>query len=88
MKRFVLSASAIALMAGAALAAPAEAASWRHGWHHLSPAERVAIRHSQHRLDLIRAGAYRDGRVTFWERAKIRLAQSRHNALVNRLSHN
>ena len=36
----------------------------------------------------VKARARADGHVTLWERAKIRVAEARHNALVYRLSHN
>ena len=88
MNRLVVSACAAALLSGVLLAAPAEAAPYRHGYGNISPAEHAAIARSQHQLKLIKAAARADGHVSSWERAKIALAQSRHNALVYRLSHN
>jgi uncharacterized membrane protein YebE (DUF533 family) len=87
MQKLVLPAFA-ALLAGAAVAVPAEAAFYQRGYGHITPAERAAIARSQHQLDLIKARAWADGHVTAWERAKINFAQSRHQALVYRLSHN
>jgi uncharacterized membrane protein YebE (DUF533 family) len=88
MNRLVVSACVGALLSGVLLAAPAEAAPYRHGYGKITPAEHAAIARSQHQLNLIKAAARADGRVSPWERAKIALAQSRHNALVYRLSHN
>jgi hypothetical protein len=88
MNRLALSACAGALLSGLLLAAPAEAAFYRHGGGKITPAEHAAIARSQHQLNLIKAKAWADGRVTPWERARIALAQSRHNALVYRVSHN
>jgi len=88
MNRLVLSACVGALLSGLLQAAPAEAAPYRHGYGKITPAEHAAIARSQHRLNAIKAGARADGHVTAWERAKIGMVQSRHNALVWRLSHN
>jgi hypothetical protein len=88
MKRLVLSLCTTALLSGLALAGPAEAASYHHGYRKITPAERFAIARSQHQLNVVRARARADGHVSVWERAKIRLAQSRHQALVYRVSHN
>jgi hypothetical protein len=87
MQKLILSMSA-ALLAGLAMTLPAEAAFYRRGYGQITPAERAAIARSQHQLDLIKAKAWADGHVTAWERAKIDLAQARHQALVYRLSHN
>jgi hypothetical protein len=43
---------------------------------------------SQHQLDAIKARAWADRHVSLWERAKIRAAEVRHQALVYRLRHN
>jgi len=88
MQRFYLAASGLALVGGLLLAAPAEAATHRHGWGSTTPAERVLIARSQHQLNVIKARARADGHISRWERAKIHLAQSRHDALVYRLRHN
>ena len=88
MNRLVLSACAGALLSGLLLAAPAEAAPYRHGYGKITPAEHAAIARSQHQLNVIKVRARADGHVTPWERAKISMAQSRHDALVYRLSHN
>jgi len=88
MQRSYLAACALALVGGLWLVAPAEAASYRHGWGSLNPAERALIARSQHQLNVIEARARADGHISAWERAKIHLAQSRHDALVYRLRHN
>jgi len=85
MNRLVL--SACALLSALALASSAEAASLRHGYGKLRPAEEAALARSQHQLDVIKARAWADGHVTPWERAKIRVAEQRHKALVYRLRH-
>jgi len=89
MQRYYLAASGLALVGGLLLAAPAEAAiTHRHGWGSTTPAERALIARSQHQLNVIKARARADGHISAWERAKIHLAQSRHDALVYRLRHN
>jgi len=85
MNRLVL--SACALISGLALANAAEAAPLRHGYGKLTPAAEAAVARSQHQLDVIKARAWADGHVTPWERAKIRVAEQRHQALVYRLRH-
>lgn len=94
MKTYLLAAMAVILMSGSAIAYPASnpynrpvlARSFRNPV--LTPYERIQIQRSQFRLDALEFRARADGRVTFWERAQIRLAHSRHNALVYRLTHN
>ena len=87
MKRLVLSTSALALLSGIALAAPAQAGSYdRHG--NVTYSERVAIARSAAHLNAVKRHARADGHVSAWERAKIRMAATRHNALVWRLRHN
>ncbi|HEU0060886.1 MAG TPA: hypothetical protein VFR19_13480 [Hyphomicrobiaceae bacterium] len=88
MSRLVLSALTGALLSGLLLATPAEAAFNRHGYGKITPAEHAAIARSQRQLSVIKAKARADGHVTAWERAKIAMAQSRHNALLYRLQHN
>jgi hypothetical protein len=86
MNRLVLSACAI--VSGLALASSAEAAPLRHGYGKLTPAEHAALARSVHQLNVVKARAWADGHVTPWERAKIRVAEQRHQALVYRLRHN
>jgi hypothetical protein len=87
MKRLVLSASALAILSGVALSTAAEAGTYnRYG--QLTPYERAAIARSQAHLYQLQRQAWSNGRVNFWERAKLRIAQSRHNALVYRYTHN
>jgi hypothetical protein len=92
MKRIVLGATTLALLSGLALAAPAQAATYKHasGGHYgaITPHERAVIARSQHQVGLVKAHARADGHVTPWERARIRAAEARHAALVFRLSHN
>jgi len=87
MQRLVLSASVLALLSGIALAAPAQAGSYhRHG--NLTSSERVAIARSAAHVNAVKRYARADGHVSAWERAKIRMAETQHNALVWRLRHN
>ena len=89
MKRLVLSASALALLSGIVLAAPAQAGSYnRHGNGNVTYSERVAIQRSAAHLNAVKRHARADGQVSAWERARIRMAATRHNALVWRLRHN
>jgi hypothetical protein len=89
MKRIVLGASALALLSGIAIGMPsAEAAPYKRHAGNITHSERVAIARSQARLNAVKRQARRNGSVNFWERAKIRMAQSRHTALVYRLRHN
>lgn len=53
----------------------------RHG---ASGFERAAIARSAANLSALKARAWRDGRLTFSERAQIRNAEQRHAALVRR----
>jgi hypothetical protein len=88
MKRIILGASALALVSGIALGTPsAEAASYKR-YGNITHSERVAIARSQSRLNAVKRQAYANGSANLWERMKIRMAQSRHNALVHRLRHN
>ena len=78
MKRIALSASALALLSGIALAAPAQAAS-------LTAHERsVLARNHAH----LRAIERNDGHVSLWEKARIGMAKSRLRVLSWRLHHN
>ena len=86
MNRFILSACAV--LSGLALANAAEAAPYRHPHGKLTPVEHAVLARSQHQLDAIKVRAWADGHVTPWERAKIRVAEQRHKALVYRLRHN
>ena len=88
MQRLVLSASALALLSGIALAAPAQAGSYYHRHGNLTSSERVAIARSAAHLNAVKRHARADGQVSAWERAKIRMAETRYNALVWRLRHN
>lgn len=92
MKRLVLTAAVLMFAAGTAAAKPA----WysHHGWgvqqHHfgtLKPYERVKIRRSRARLAALKRQIYADGRVTFRERIRLRIASARHRTLVRRERH-
>ena len=87
MKRFVLSAAALTVVSGLALAtAPAQAAPYGYG--RLTPHERAAIARSLAHVNALKWRARADGHVTRWERARIHAAQARHDALVYRFRHN
>jgi hypothetical protein len=90
MKSFVIAATAAVVLSGIGLGGAAEAASYkyRHGRVELTQWERVAIARDQRRVNAIKRGAWADGRVTPWERMRIRAAEARHNALVYRYRHN
>lgn len=80
----VAAATLIALTAGtAANAAP----RYHHGHSHygkVTAQERYAIKRSSAKLATLKRKVYRDGRVTIFEKVQLRIAQSRHNALVAR----
>jgi hypothetical protein len=93
MKTVALATLAAILMSGSAMAYPASSFKAPAAYKSfrapaLTPYERMQIQQSQHRLGLLQWRVRADGRVTVWERIQVRLAQSRHNALVYRLSHN
>jgi uncharacterized lipoprotein YbaY len=81
MKRIVLGSTVIAIVSGIALATPAAAGT-------LTYRERVAIANSKSHLHALRARIRADGKVTFWERMKLRAAVARHRALAHRLHSN
>lgn len=88
MKHLLASAATLAILGGVAAAAPAEAATYRHHARQLTPYERVVIARNQAHLNALTWRVRADGRVTARERAQLRIAQARHNALVYRLRHN
>jgi hypothetical protein len=81
MKRIALSASALALLSGIALAAPAQAAS-------LTAHERAVLARNHAHLRAIEGNARHDGHVSLWEKARIGMAKSRLRVLSWRLHHN
>jgi hypothetical protein len=86
MKRLALTATALALLSGLAIAVPAQAATYkRHG--SISHSERVAIANSQRHLNAVKRQAWADGKVTAWERAKIRMAEARYHRVVRNARH-
>jgi|GEM_PF-2244445 len=96
MKTIAVATVAAILMSGTAMAAPSYKGPSLKGPSlvksfrapALTPYERFQIRQSKNRLDFLVQRARVDGRVTFWERWQIALAERRHNALVYRLTHN
>lgn len=90
MKTIAMAVAALALATTAASAAPAKYGynhgyGKGHGHSHVSrvtPRERVAIARSAAHLNFVKRQAWSDGRVNFFERARINMAQRRHNALV------
>ena len=81
MKRIALSASALALLSGIAMAAPAQAAS-------LTAHERAVLARDHAHLRALERHARADGHVSLWEKARIRLAEARLHGLAWRLRHN
>jgi hypothetical protein len=81
MKRLVLGTTALAMLSGIALATPAAAGN-------LTYRERVAVANSQKNLGALKWRVRADGKVTWFERMRVRSAQARHNALVHRLYNN
>lgn len=81
MKRIALSASALALLSGIALAAPEQAAS-------LTAHERGVLARSHAHLRAMERRARADGHISLWEKARIRIAESRLHTLAWRLRHN
>lgn len=75
MKRLVLTTSALALLSGMVIAAPAQAGSINHR-------ERAAIADSRHRLAVVKRQAWADGRLSLWDRFKIRNAEARYRRVV------
>lgn len=94
MKTIAMTLAALALASTAAAAAPAKhgyhyghGKGYGHSYTHkhvsrVTPRERAAINHSAARLAYLKRQAWADGRVNFFERARINMAQRRHNALV------
>lgn len=85
MKTIAIATVAATLLTGVALTTSADAAPYQRHFGNVSHAERVAIARSQAHLYAIKRHARADGRVTLMERVRIRVAEARHNALVNRL---
>jgi hypothetical protein len=87
MKSLVVTATAAVLLSGIGLGTAAQATSYHHRYG-LTGAERAAIARDQARVNAVKRHAWADGRVSLWERAKIRAAEARHDALVFRYRHN
>jgi hypothetical protein len=68
-------------------ASTADAASPRYNnnWNHhgsISASERIAIARSKAHLAAVKRQAWRDGRVTAFERMRIRFAEARYNQVL------
>ena len=87
MKSLVVAATAAVLLSGIGLGTAAEAASYHHRYG-LTGAERAAIARDEARVNAVKRNAWADGRLSGWERMKIRAAEARHNVLVSRYRHN
>jgi hypothetical protein len=73
------------LTSGAVMAAPNK--HYNQGWHrggNITPYERVAIARSKANLDALKRRAWADGRLSLYEKVRIRFAENSHNALVAR----
>lgn len=77
MKRLAFSVSALALLSGLAMAAPAQAGSISHR-------ERAAIAKSQHHVAAVKRQAWANGSLSVWERMRIRAAEAHRNRVVAR----
>lgn len=87
MNKILIATAAVLLTSTTAMAAP--------GWYGgkgprggVNGYERIAIAQSQANLNALKRQARADGRVTFYERTRIRLAEIRHNNLVKRYRFN
>ena len=87
MKRSVLAASALAIVSGLAVSAPAQADSYHHR-SKLSGYERSVLAHKKSHVRHMQRRARSDGHVSVWERARIRVAKSRLHAQAYRYRHN
>ena len=97
MKKFMLAATALVLTAGTAMAAPVHS-SHHKGYGHakrivvikphkvgrLTLWERIRIAKSRARLTALQHRVRADGYVTRREKARVRIAQKRHRALVRK----
>ena len=85
MKTVILATLALLIAAGPSMASPWKGKS-HHSYRHgvLTKYERVLIAKSKHRLMRLKWRARADGRITRFERFRIRHAQRRHNRLVAR----
>jgi hypothetical protein len=81
MKTYALAAAALALMSGTALAAPGYYSHHKGG---LTPKERAAIARSAAHLAALKHRAWADGRLTAFERMRIRMAELQHRRLIAR----
>jgi hypothetical protein len=89
MKSFVIAASTAVVLAGIGVGTAAEAALYnhRHGGG-LTAWERAVIARDRAHVNAVKRRAWADGRITLWERARIRAAEARHSALIHRYRHN
>jgi hypothetical protein len=86
MKGLILGTTVLLVAAGSAVAAPRHQGDrWSDGRGSITPWERVQIAQSAARVAMVKRQAYRDGRISMFERFEIRRAEARHEALVRRL---
>lgn len=81
MKTYALAAAALTLMSGTALAAPGYYSHYKGG---LTPRERAVIARSAAHLAVLKHRAWADGRLTAFERIRIRMAELQHRRLIAR----
>lgn len=92
MKRSAYAALAVVLSTSAALAAPGHN-KWRDGgpnWrgsHTVTAYERLVIARARANLAVVKARAWRDGRLTAFEHYQIRMAQTRLQRAIFRARH-
>ena len=83
----VLALVAVMILSGIAMSSAAQAATYnRYG--RINGYEQAAIARNQAHINALTRQAGADGRLSLWERTRLRLAQARHDALVYRYSHN
>ena len=93
MKRSAYAALAVMLSTSAALAAPGYGNKFRDGgprWHkphNVTAYERAAIAQARANLVFVKARAWRDGRLTAFERYQIRIAEMRLQRTIFRARH-
>lgn len=85
MNKYLIAAAAVLITSTSAMAAPYGNGK---GPRALNGFERAAIAQSQANLNVLKRQARADGRVTFYERTRIRFAEIRHNNLVQRYRFN
>ncbi len=82
MKSIILGLSAAVLVAG--LASTASAAPGKYSGHRVTPYERAQIAKSAARVAHVKRQAWSNGRLSPVDRARIRMAEAHHRAVVAR----